>query len=106
VGVLAYPAAAGKLEEQRAVQAARSTEVRVLDRGRLAQLGVAQPARQALVVPAGGFAVDQQAKSVLARQVGRLRGILQFGERLGHGGQAKAAQALGRGMDQHGIAFQ
>jgi len=39
----------------------------------LAQLGVAQPPRQPLVVPARCFLVDQQAEPVLARQVGRLR---------------------------------
>ena len=106
VGVLADPAAAGELQEQRPVQAARRAEVRVLDRGRLAQLGVAQPAGQALVVPARRFPVDQRAEPVLARQVGRLRRVLQFGERVRHGGQAKAAQAFGCGVCQHGMTFQ
>src|SRR5271165_6346878 len=103
---LADPVTACKLVEQSAVEAAWRAEVGVLDHRVLAQACLAQPAAQPLVLSAGDLAVEQQAEPVLARDVGSGRGALHLEERIGHGGHAKGAQALGQGMDQHRLSFQ
>ena len=54
------PAALGELLEQRPVEAARGTVVDILDRGLVAQLGVAQAGVQPPVASVAGLAVEQQ----------------------------------------------
>jgi len=51
-------------------------------------------------------AVEQQPEPVLAGEVGGVGTALHVDQGIGHGGQAKAAQALGKGMDQHRLPFQ
>ena len=92
--------------EQGAIQAAWRAEIGVLDHRALAQARLAQPSAETLVVARGHLAVEQQAEPVLARQVGGGRVELHLQERVGHGGQAEGAQALGQGMDQHRLSFQ
>ena len=72
VAMLADPAAARQAVGQRPIQAARGAEIRVLDHRRLTQPGLPQPAGEALVLPAGRLAVDQQAQPVRAGQLSRL----------------------------------
>jgi hypothetical protein len=56
------PAALGELVEQRAVEAARSAVIDVLDGSLVAQSGVAQARCEAPVATPAGFAIEQQAK--------------------------------------------
>ena len=104
--VLADPGAGGELLEQATIEPARRAQIGVLDHCVLAQPGLTQPASETLALPGGRLAVDQQAKPVFARQVIGGRVALHLDERVGHGGQAEAAQALDHGVDQHGISFQ
>jgi hypothetical protein len=91
---------------KRAVEAARGAEVDILDHGGLAQSGVAQTAREALVLAAGRLAVDQQAEPILAGQLGAIGSIVQFDQGIGHGRQTERAQPLDCGVDQHLLSFQ
>ena len=100
------PVTAGEFVEQGAVQAARRAEVGVLDHRVLAQPGLAQPPAEPLVVARGHFAVEQQAEPILAREVGGGRTVLHLEERIGHGGHAEGAQALGQRVGQHRLSFQ
>ena len=100
------PVAASEFVEQGTVQTARCAEVGVLDHGVLTQSGLAQPSAEALVVARGHFAVEQQAEPVLAREVGGGGIALHLEERIGHGGHAEAAQALGQRVGQHRLSFQ
>ena len=103
---MADPVTAREFVEQRTIQTARCAEVGVLDHGVLPQSGVAEPSAQTLVVARGHLAVEQQAEPVLAREVGGGRVVLHLQERVGHGGHAEVAQALGQGMGQHRLSFQ
>jgi hypothetical protein len=67
---------------------------------------VAEPSAEAFVVARGCLAVEQQAEPVLAREVGGSGMVLHLEERIGHGGHAEAAQALGQRVDQHRLSFQ
>ena len=79
-------------------------QVDVLDNGGLAQPSLAQAASEALVLAAGRFAVDEQPKPILARQLGGVGSVLQLDEGVGHGGKAECAQPLDRGVDH--LSFQ
>ena len=100
------PVAASEFLEQRPIQTARCTEVGVLDHGVLAQSSLAQPSAETLVVARGHFAVEQQAEPVLAREVGGAGIALHLEKRIGHGGHAEAAQALGHRVGEHRLSFQ
>jgi hypothetical protein len=103
---IADPLAAGERQKQRAVEAARRPEVGILDNGRcLTQPGFAQTAGETPVLAACGFAVDEEAEPVLARQLSSIRHVLQFNKGIRHGGKAKRAKALDGRMDQHRISF-
>jgi hypothetical protein len=78
----------------------------ILDHRVLPQSGQAQPSAEPLVVARGHLAVDQQTEPVLTRQIVGRRLVAHVDERVGHRGQAKAAQALHHGMDQHRLSFQ
>ena len=104
--MVADPLAAGELVEQSAVEAAGRMQVDILDDGGLTQPGLAQAAGEALVLPAGRLAIDQQAEPVLARQLGGIRRVLHLDEGVGHGSKAERAQALDGGVDQHLFSFQ
>src|SRR6476646_3936602 len=95
--IVADPSAGRELLEQGAIEPTRRAAVGILDDGVLPQPRVAQPAAQSLVFTAGGFAVEQQAEPVLAGQIVSRRIALHIDERVGHGSQADAAQALGQG---------
>jgi hypothetical protein len=77
------PLAAGELVEQGAIEAVRRAAIDILDDGVMAQLGIAQAGRQALVAAMGDLAVDQEAEPVGMRQVGALAGGFEFGEGFG-----------------------
>jgi hypothetical protein len=103
--MIAQPFAGDEFLEQGAIQATRRVQVDVLDDGGLAQLGLAQPARQALVLAAGRLAVDQEAVPVFPSQLGGVGRVVQLDEGFGHGRQAERAQPLDRGMDEHLLSF-
>jgi hypothetical protein len=95
------PVTACEFVEQGTIQAARCPEVGVLNDGVLAQSGMAQSPVETFGVASGHLTVEQQAEPILAGEIGGGRGGLHFEERIGHGGHAEAAQALGQGMHQH-----
>ena len=103
---LTDPVTASEFVEQGAVQTAWCAEVGILDHRGLTQSRLAEPSRKALVVARGHFAVEQQAEPVFARELGGGRRDLHLKERIGHGGHAEAAQALGQRVDQHRFPFQ
>ena len=58
------PFAAGELLEQPAIEAARGAVIDILDDGVVAQPGIAQPGREALVAAMGHLAIDEQAEPI------------------------------------------
>src|SRR5271154_1197521 len=100
------PVTASEFVEQGTVQTARCTEVGVFHYRGLTQPGLTEPSAETLVVARGRLAVDQQAEPVLARELGSGRIRLHLKERIGHGGHAEAAQALGQRVDEHRLSFQ
>ena len=83
------PFALDQLLEPRAVKAAGTTIVDILDAGLLAQFGDAQPRREALVLSPGRLAIEQKPEPfVMAEAAGSPVGG-EFGEGLGHAMQAK-----------------
>jgi hypothetical protein len=75
--------------------------VDVLDAGGLTELGTGQAAREAAVVAGRDLAIDEEAEPIGVRHLGRLGIVLQFGEGIGHGGEAEGAQAIDGGMNEH-----
>ena len=103
---VADPVAAGEFVEQRTVEAARRPEVGILDHRILAQPGLAQPRPRRLLsraVTSRSSSRPSQSSRVRSAAAGV---VLHFEERIGHGGQAEAAQPLGQGVDQHRLSFQ
>ena len=99
------PVAGDELLEQRAVDAARRSQIDVLDDGVLAQGGELEARGEALGVALGGLAIDHEAKPLLERQggdVGRSPLVL---EGLGHSGQAEGDQAFMGGVGEHRVSF-
>jgi hypothetical protein len=84
-------AATGELVEQSAVEAAWGPVIDVLDAGRLAQSGIAQPGGKPLVAAMGELAIDQQPEPVGVIERGGFVGGLELGKGLGHAGEAKLA---------------
>jgi hypothetical protein len=78
------PFAGGKLLKQRAIEAARGPVIDVLDKGVMAQSGIAQSGSQALVAPMSDLAIDEQAEPVCMGQRRAVTGGFGFGEGLGH----------------------
>ena len=56
------PLAAGEFVEQRAIETAMNSIIDVLDDGIVAQSGIAQPGREALVAAMGDLTIDEQAE--------------------------------------------
>src|SRR3954470_2524981 len=88
------PLAIGELLEERAIEAAWGPVIDVLDAGRLAQSGIAQPGGKPLVAAMGDLAIDQQPEPVGMSERRGLVGGLELGKGLGHTGQAKLAQLV------------
>src|ERR1700761_5612465 len=98
---IANPLAGGERLEKRPIETAGGAVIDVLDGGRLAQLGGGQAAREAAVIPGGDLAIDKQAEPIGMRHLGRVGIVLEFDEGLGHGREAKGAQAFDGGMYEH-----
>jgi hypothetical protein len=103
---VADPAAGRERLEQATIEPARRAQIGVFYNGVLPQPGDVQSPTEPLVVARSHLAIDQQTEPVVARQIVGRRLVAQLEERVGHCGQAKAAQALRHGMDQHGSSFQ
>ena len=83
------PLADGEGLEQGTVETARGAVIDVLDDGVLAQPGIAQAGGEPLVAAMGEFSIKQQPQPIgVAERRGVARG-LQFGEGLGHAGEAE-----------------
>jgi len=95
------PTAIRKMGHDTAVKPTRRAQVQILDAGILAQGGELQPRGELFAVTLSGLAVDQQAESVLEREVVKgARPSLLF-QRLGNAGQAESQQSVMGGMGQH-----
>ena len=95
------PVAGDELLEKRAVDAARGSQIDVLDDGVLPQGGELEARGEALGVALCGFAIDHEAEPLLEREggdVGRSPLVL---EGLGHAGQAEGDETFMRGVGEH-----
>ena len=101
VAALGDPVAGGELEEQRAVEPARTLIVDVLDAGGMAQPG--DPgARFELLLPAQRQLVfEQQAEPFGVIEAARFGPVFQFLESFGQAVKAKRGQMVERGMSEH-----
>ncbi len=99
------PAAGDELLEQRAVDAARGSQVDVFDDGVLAQSRKLQARAKTLRVALGGLAIDHQAEPLLEGESGDIGGSPLLLEGLGHAGKAKGDQAFVGGMGKHCVSF-
>ena len=90
----ADPVAAGQLQEQRPVEAARRAVIDILDTGGLPQLGGTGAALKAFLPPQRRFLFQQQGQPFGMRQAGDLRLRREFREALGHAVQAELVQQV------------
>ena len=95
------PLAVGELVEQGAVEAARGAVIDVLDDGLLAQPGIAQPGGEPLVAAMGDLAIEQQTEPVGMGERCGFAGGFEFGEGLGHAGEAELGELIEDRMGQH-----
>lgn len=95
------PVAVGQLLEQCTVEAARGTIVDVLDRGLMAQPGIAQAGKQTLVAPIAELAIVQQSESFRMGQSGGFGGCFDVGKALGHAGQPELMEKVEGRMGVH-----
>jgi hypothetical protein len=106
VVVLVQPTAAGEAVDQAAVETARGAVVDILEAGGLAQPGKAQALGERGVVALDGLAIDQYRQALVEAEAITVGQALLLLERLGHAGEAQAAQRLDRGMDHdHSLLF-
>ena len=79
--MVANPRAGAEAQDHLAIEPARRGEIDILERGRIAQLGVPQALRESPVLARGPFGVDQQAEAVLKPQLGVLARARVAGQR-------------------------
>src|SRR5208282_6618838 len=101
IAALGDPVTGGELEEERAVEPARTLIVDVLDAGRVTQPG--DPgARFELLLPAQReFVFEQQAEPFGVFKATRFGPVFQFLESFGQAVKAKRVQMVERGMSEH-----
>src|SRR5208337_3483395 len=97
---LADPVAAGQLQEQRTVEAARRAVIDILDRGQMAQLGGLGAAFEALLLAQRALALKQDAEPLGMAEGRALRVIGDIPEALGHAVQAELGQQVERWMSE------
>jgi hypothetical protein len=90
---------------QGAVDAARRSQVDVLDDGVLPQRRELEARGQTLAVAFGRLAIDHQADPLLEGESGDVRRSALVLEGLGHSGQAEGDQTFMRGMGKHRVSF-
>ena len=90
------PFADGKLLEQGGVEVTRGAVVIVLDDGVLARTRIAQTGSEPLVTAMRKLAIEQQPKPVGVAERRGVDGGFQFGEGLGHAGEAELVQLVER----------
>ena len=101
--MLAQPAPASEGEDEGLVESAGVAEVDVLDAGvGMAQLRAAQSIGHAPIVAHGGFAVDEQAETLLERECIAGGGLELLGQRGGHAKALELVEFVDDGMGQHG----
>ena len=96
------PVAGRQAEEQASIEAARGSEVDILDGGVVAQPGGAGSGLEALLAPQRLFAVEEQAEPFAVFEAARLRLSHEVLEGLGHAGEAEFDEKIDSRMRQHG----
>lgn len=81
-------------------EAARGSEIDILDDGRVSQPGEFQPGSEALVLPFDDFAIDHDGETVLERERGDVGLAALVVEGLDHAGQAESDQTIESGMGE------
>lgn len=94
------PFAGSEFMEQRAIEAAVNSVIDILDDGIVAQSGIAQPGREALVAAMGDLTIDEQTEPIGMGEGRPLAGGFEFGESLGHSGKPKLVQLIKHRMGQ------
>ena len=72
----------------------------VFDDGIVAQSGIAQPSREALVAAMSDLTIDEQAEPIGMGEGRPLAGGFEFGESLGHSGKPELVQLIKHRMGQ------
>src|SRR5882757_2180592 len=99
VVVPVQPTAAGERVDEAAVETARGAVVDILEAGGLAQPGKTQALGERDVVAFDGLAIDQHGQALVEAEAIAVGQALLLLERLGHAGEAQAAQCLDRGVE-------
>ncbi len=99
--MVADPAARAETQHDVARESARRTEIDIFERGRVAQLRVAEPLREFPRFPRRPFGVDEQAESVLETELGVLARAPLLLKRRGHRRQVECVEFVDRRMGQH-----
>lgn len=100
------PVALEQHVEQAPIEAARGAVIDILGHGMVAQLGMTQAKGQTPVVAPGRFVIEQQGQPFGMAETGGIAVALQFGERMGHTGQAELVELLKCRVFQHSWSFQ
>jgi hypothetical protein len=95
---LTDPVAAGQLQEQRAIQAARRAVIDILDRGQVAQPGGLGTTFKAFLLAQRALAPQQNAQPLGMAERPALRVVSNVAEAFGHAVQAELVQQVERWM--------
>ena len=98
------PAGLRQAEYDRAIESVRRAEVEIFHGGLLAQLGRLEPQRQTAAVPRFGFAIDQQAESLVEAQVQVLVRFELLAQPEHHAEQAQRIELVEGLCQQHALA--
>ena len=104
--VVADPVALEQRLEQAAIEPARSAVIDVFGRGMVPQLCVTQAQCKAPVIAPGCFVIQQQSQPFGVAQAGGIAIVVEFGERMGHAGQAELVQLIKGWVFEHRRSFQ
>ena len=104
--VLADPVAGGETEEDGSIEAARGTQIHVLDAGRESKTGLAQETREATVLPGHGLPLHQEAEPVFKGELMDVGQALLLLEGGGHGVEAEVAESGEGRFEKHDRSLQ
>ena len=99
--VLSDPAAAGETKYDGLVEAARGSEVDILEAGIEAQLGDLQKPSESAVLALGGLAFEEQREPILEADGLHVGDSELLGEGLSHAGESECVEPVERGFDEH-----
>ncbi len=98
------PAGLSQAEHDRAIQTSGRPEVEIFHGGLLAQLGRLEPQRQTAAITRFGFAIDQQAESLVEAQVQILARFELLAQPEHHAEQAQRIELVEGLCQQHAQA--